>query len=483
MSQIRGANPIPHELPAPPIEEVWRRLDADGQGAQLGRESRVHRSLPAWLPSVGGVVATLSATAAVGIAVLAIVLLGHGRSLPTPSSATVSSSPALPLGPGIGPQTAANNSGPGAVLLSTVKVVVQTRDPLGGLPWGVREFQTTRGQTCLQTGRVQGGMIGVIGQDGAWGNDHRFHPISPNASIADNCSQTDGNGHAFENVMQAGESASGGAQLAELQSQGCGLVDPRRNPCPRADLRVLQYGLLGPDALSITYLGSHGRLLTEPAVGPDGGYLIVGPATKRLCRATWDGSGCGHAAPGGYAYGPALSSGLVTAVRYRDGHSCRVPAPPPWGSPAGTPQASCPVVGYRAPQANHETAAMLAAPVTARRLPRKPLVEIAFTARVAVTNANSYYEYTIASGAGAGAGATLNCSEVTGGSTFGTHVRAGQRVVLVDQIKANCTGVLRGTVAYVPNIGPGGFEYPGPAGQVPGNVRSIMVGRFGLAIR
>jgi hypothetical protein len=294
MDQIRGANPIPHELPAPPIEEVWRRLDADDSEPRLGRGSRAHGSVSAWLPSIGGVIAAISTVTVVAIAVLAIVLLGHGRSSTiTPSHAStstrtaVSGSTTLPIGSAVGPQTATQNAEPGAAILSTVKLVVQTRDPREGLPWGMRAFQTARGQTCVQVGRVQDGTIGAIGQDGAWANDHRFHPISPNAFTADYCAETDGNGNAFENVTQASELASGVPGAVELLSEGCGGAAVKR-PCRKADLRVLQYGLLGPDALSITYLGASGQFLTEPTTGPDGAYLIVGPATTRLCRTMTD---------------------------------------------------------------------------------------------------------------------------------------------------------------------------------------------------
>jgi hypothetical protein len=108
----------------------------------------------------------------------------------------------------------------------------------------------------------------VIGQDGAWGEDHRFHPIDPNATAADFCTETDGNGHAFENVIQASETASGGAGLAELHFMGCGVIGARPgSPCRKADLRVLQYELLAPDAASITYLGPTGRSACEPGAG------------------------------------------------------------------------------------------------------------------------------------------------------------------------------------------------------------------------
>ncbi|MBV9606355.1 MAG: hypothetical protein JO027_14660 [Solirubrobacterales bacterium] len=78
MERVRHANPFPGELPAPPIEEVWRRLDAEPE-PQPGPGARL-RLVPAWLPSMGAVMTAMSVLMIVGIAVLAIVLLGHKRS-------------------------------------------------------------------------------------------------------------------------------------------------------------------------------------------------------------------------------------------------------------------------------------------------------------------------------------------------------------------------------------------------------------------
>jgi hypothetical protein len=50
---------------------------------------------------------------------------------------------------------------------------------------------TSRGDTCVQFGRVVDGQIGTLGIDYAWGNDHQFHEIEPNYSPADICGATD----------------------------------------------------------------------------------------------------------------------------------------------------------------------------------------------------------------------------------------------------------------------------------------------------
>jgi hypothetical protein len=64
--RIRGANPFPDELPAPPIDNVLRRLGKEPAAVTATRR-RVRR------PDTGGVITTVSSA----IAVLAIGALGH----------------------------------------------------------------------------------------------------------------------------------------------------------------------------------------------------------------------------------------------------------------------------------------------------------------------------------------------------------------------------------------------------------------------
>jgi hypothetical protein len=74
MDRIRGANPYPTELPAPPIEPVLRRLGTDANREPPRAERRARAS------SLGTVAAVLSSGAAIAVAVLAIVLLSHRKS-------------------------------------------------------------------------------------------------------------------------------------------------------------------------------------------------------------------------------------------------------------------------------------------------------------------------------------------------------------------------------------------------------------------
>ena len=113
-------------------------------------------------------------------------------------------------------------------------------DPAGGPPWTVRAFGVGGG-TCLQIGRVQGDMFGRVGPDG------RFHPEAPGAG-ARGC---------------GGQLASSGDLMSTAASAG----DPD-------DLRSLIFGILGPEAESLTYVPPGGPA-RELELTPAGAYLLV----------------------------------------------------------------------------------------------------------------------------------------------------------------------------------------------------------------
>jgi hypothetical protein len=363
------------------------------------------------------------------------------------------------------------------------QLVAQAPDPRGGLPWAVREVRTSRGQACLQVGRLKDGTIGVLGQDGAYANDHRFHPtlLTSSPSGRSNCGLLDRNDNAFINIADytalasaAGDaSTDGAAHGAAARIKVCpvvsrsGRIESTRPPeCPKQDLRDLAYGLLGPDAISISYRNAAGRLVTEPTSGADGAYLIVGPQAKPSCVLSTASRrpDCNIAG----SYGPLLQFGVITAVTYRNGHVCRSPAP----TTHGVKQASCPPLGYRSPPFKHVTEAQVRAPITARVLPARHyctstghnvagcsqvVLNIAFTAPVAVTSANSYYEaivtmpprnYTPGGRTGCpGGGDSLRTTQI--------KIPAGHRVQWRDDEGSSpkdCTGnTIHISVAYVTN--------------------------------
>lgn len=212
---------------------------------------------------------------------------------------------------------------------------IRVSDPQGGPPWGLRLVRTTRGDTCVQLGRVQDGQLGSLGIDDAWDNDHRFHRIPPSARDAQDCGSTDAAGHGFVNRSRLGESASAnlsGDWTKGPEASGCRLPvggGNRSQPhCPKGTNRILFYGLLGPDAVSITYRKPDGRLATERVVRGVGAYLLVFPYNTATCaeydQAADRGVSCNGELEGGAS---PVVPGAVTQVTYTHGRTCSLVQP------------------------------------------------------------------------------------------------------------------------------------------------------------
>lgn len=239
----------------------------------------------------------------------------------------------------------------GRALVGTARLLpLRVPDPQGGPPWGVALVRTTRGDTCIQLGRVDNGRLGSLGIDDAWNNDHLFHPF-PNTAEGTDCGTTDAAGHGFVNVSYTGTVASANptAGARGPQASTCHgpliylnrLLGPRtgarapsqhgrqdsRPACPPGSTRIIFVGLLGPDAASITYQAPSGSLRTERTVGPDGAYLVVFPLTFHTCRLYTTGPLGGYGPCGGSESQGGASPdpiGAIKAVTYRDGRVCHV---------------------------------------------------------------------------------------------------------------------------------------------------------------
>jgi hypothetical protein len=100
--------------------------------------------------------------------------------------------------------------------------------------------------------------------------------------------------------------------------------------CPNSSLRTVIFGLLGPDAVSITYsLDGHTR--TQPTVGPYGAYLMVLP-----------GSYSDPEFPDGPSWEGRLPAHTpISEITYRGGIVCHLN-----GAEHGRPSASCLPHGY-----------------------------------------------------------------------------------------------------------------------------------------
>jgi hypothetical protein len=424
----------------------------------------------------------LAVGVAIGVVVIALVFLHRSHS----------PNPAQPVSP---------------IPVGTASIAAQARDPQGGPPWGLRTLQTHRLQACLQIGRLQAGEIG------AFANDGRFDPIPLHTNFP--CGQTDAHGNLFLNVLEQGVPAS-----AHLGKAGeCNIEPPRVHLprrqtatlpiCPTRDLRNLAFGVLGPDAVSITYSINHHNV-TEPT-GPDGAYLAVVPGTAQLCTSDTHGrKSCFSGSHGGEITTPTLQSGIITSVRYRDGHVCRLETITSQGAGAS----SCPNIGYaHYPPFHppHITEAQVAAPMTIHKFTAKhycykplafgsfqipcdhgiphgykpdtpgaspsiALVDISFTARLAADNHRSVYEFSYGRATG-----PANCTLNTGGTSATTMlpIQAGQRVTIQDDQEV-CPGTYTGVVTYQPNGGPGRdtLNWSWPVRD-----HSILVGRFSYVLR
>ena len=477
------------------IDEIRCALTAetDGFNPQPGLLGRVHKELAAtpargrWVRRLtfraDAIFTALAAGVAIGIAVVALVVLHHSN---TSNQAPATS--AVPVG--------------------TVSLAARAPDPSGGLAWGLRTIQTGPLRACLRIGRLQSGQIGVLGQDGAFGNDGRFHPIPIKTSFP--CARTDASGHLFLNVFEV--QIPGSAALGA--TSGCQPAVPGRSPglpnsarshptCAARDLRNIAFGVLGPEAVSVTYSVNH-HSVTE-RTGPDGAYLVVMPATQQACTFSPQGKRCFGG--GGELTSSTLQSGLITAVTYRDGHVCRL------STATSAAAASCPNIGYaHYPPFHppHITEAQVAAPMTVRmstakhycykplafasfmiacdhgiphgykpanRLesPAIALVDISFTARLAADNHHSVYEFSYGRASG-----PANCTVNTGGTDATTMlpIRAGQRVTIQDEQEV-CPGTYTGLVTYQPNGGPGRDTLHSSS---PIRDHSILVGRFSYVL-
>ncbi|MGA9874800.1 MAG: hypothetical protein WBQ21_03235 [Solirubrobacteraceae bacterium] len=230
-----------------------------------------------------------------------------------------------PVQPGVPVAADALN---GAAIPSSVHLLpLRVSDPDGGPPWGLRVLKTTRGLMCVQLGRIVDGRIGVLGKDGALGDDGRFHPLSMNflEGGAFNCGTEDARGQAFLNEAAYGLPASGLRGYERQARLGCYQAKPSARVCPPGDLRDVFLGLLGPDAQSISYENATGETVTVPTIGSDGAYLIVLPHRVRGCLP--DAIFCSRnqtGATGGPELSQEESGGVIRAVNYRRGTSCEL---------------------------------------------------------------------------------------------------------------------------------------------------------------
>jgi hypothetical protein len=418
------------------VPHLRDELVAAARRSSHGRRRRSLRRTPVLLAAV------LLAFALAAVALAAAGLIGNGEPLKP--------APRTPHDPGSG--LGLPSRGAAAAL------PLRVADPDAGPPWGVRFVKTTRGLGCLEVGRVVDGRLGVLGQDGAFGNDRRFHPLTVDYLRASSvvgpfpCGTLDANGHAFAQVYMRGATASGLVVPTSTQP-GCTAGPARRHhgrvipTCPGRDWRAVTAGMAGPDAVSVTYRTAHGRR-TVRTVGEQGAFLIV----QRLSAKARN---LGSFSPD--------SAGPVVRITYKDGTSCTARRFQPFSL-------DCPPVG-QAPAPAPPTPAEVNAPIRARigRGHFGRTVIVTFTARRAVTDASAAYVWTLRF-----SGSQMNCRGMVFGPAL-RNVRVGEQVRF-SQPTNGCRGAFHGKVEYRYGMTGGGF--PGAEGG-----KALLVGRFTVDAR
>jgi hypothetical protein len=267
----------------------------------------------------------------------------HARPMAVILTALVVATPAVAAVSGWFSPGQPNATGPvsAGVLFGVVKpghsrlLPIRVADSQGGPSWGLRLVRTTRGDTCVQVGRVEGKQLGSLGIDDAWNNDHQFHAIPASSRDAMQCGSTDAAGHGYLNGGVDGESASvnvSGDWPSAIKTGGCqlpGFASALSLPyCPAGSSRFIFYGLLGPDAVSVTYRQANGSLATERTLRGVGAYLLVLPYSTKSCAyyaRTWDSS---NSCNGQIESGPSpVVPGAVVKVTYTNGRTCSVAGP------------------------------------------------------------------------------------------------------------------------------------------------------------
>lgn len=165
------------------------------------------------------------------------------------------------------------------------RVIVTASDPGDGIRWGIAAYRTARGLTCAYVGRTQAGRLGVVGRDGAFDDDGRFHPLSTRSTRSMACGGGD---------PSAGEFAMGGSgppqpahgfsgdpsvTVAGRRIAGCTPPFERRAPdlsrCLPSQMRVIRWGFAGGDAVRVELRNAKVRRSFVPPRGSAGAYLFV----------------------------------------------------------------------------------------------------------------------------------------------------------------------------------------------------------------
>jgi hypothetical protein len=349
---------------------------------KLGRRTTRRRTIPT---GAAAVLAALLVASAVALAVTGTFQTG---------------SPVRP------PEHPVASVGAGVATRGTRLLPIRAADPGGGMPWGMRLVHTTRGLVCIQVGRISGSQLGVLGQDEAFNDDGRFHPVAPDVVDYHRITME------ISSCLPPGQVTS---QEASIPQNGVfGAADSAA--IPRSARRWISYGLLGPGAVSVSYQ-SEGRELTVPVNPGTGAYLIVLPASPKIGFET----GGGATSPNGFV----TPQGALSEITYRvHDRLCSESRP---ASEAAAAHPKCPALPFATPFAAPQR---LHHPIRVR-LEASGTAVVTFTAPRAVTSAISGYVVEV----------PAPCHKGTSEIPVERDVRAGQLIhIAVRGLFANACG-------------------------------------------
>jgi hypothetical protein len=228
----------------------------------------------------------------------------------------------------------------------------------------------------------------------------------------------------------------------------------------------LHFGLLGPEAQSITYR-SDGETRTLATSGPDGAYLIVeGASPTQLLSGK--GLGTSDVVP---------VDGPITEIHYRNGETCHLTSNS-WvgGKDACAPSMQVPV-GYK--PVKTPTQVEVSSPVSAH-VETGPHGEgeilVSFVSRVSLTEYRSSYSLKLEE-------STLHPRAVAPYRVASAQVKAGETVriavhgagrVHMTAFESLPPGEYRGTVSLISATGPALFEGP--------ETKYLTVGSFSVQV-
>jgi hypothetical protein len=286
--------------------DAAERLDARAVVAMEARELRRPRR---WLPRTTPLLVVLACLMVAGVAIAAATgLLNSGDPVPAASG------PSSPL-----PVTGTS----GFTLAS-----VRASDPDGGPQWGIGTYNATltapsarvpreiapqfhKPVTCVVVGRVQNGRLGVVGRDGVFGNDGRFHELTPAAPSSSVCVGRAKDAQFIGVRTMPPIPASGYTGPPGTSIGGCrervALDGPTVSPqtrgklrgvpqCSTGGLRWVVAGFAGPQAVRASLIGPGYRKTLKLEPTERGAYLFVtratGTARPRLFITDRNGTRC-----------------------------------------------------------------------------------------------------------------------------------------------------------------------------------------------